>query len=148
MKLRPKLRPLLRWLAMMDPVHMSADETDGTKKRHPAVFYVVESEWMSEELRTFLKQVDELYRDDWAHPSGRRRSQGNPPRTRLPSKKPANTTCVAPRGMPKNFYNRAWLKTLKPHRRHELMIAEDEVDLRMPSDLDVEEDPDSDMDDL
>ena len=47
---------------MMDPVHMSEDETDGSEKKHPPVFRIVESEWMSAELRLFFHQLDEFYR--------------------------------------------------------------------------------------
>lgn len=122
----------------MNPVHMSADETAGEEKTHPPVWSIIESAWMSKELKEFLHWLDDLYRQDWAHPSGRHRTPGNPPRHRIPSKKPPNPDCVAPRGMPRMFYNPAWLAKLKPHQIDELTIDDgDVVDLSIHADIDV-----------
>ncbi|CDO77466.1 hypothetical protein BN946_scf184881.g10 [Trametes cinnabarina] len=116
----------LRLFALLEPVHMSGDETDGPEKKHPSVFRITIARWQSEAFRNFLWAIDAQYRADWEHPRERRRTPGNEPRVRvLPAGGTDSATeCVAPIGLPRNCYDEGWLASLSAPTVRELDIQE------------------------
>ncbi|KAJ3559013.1 hypothetical protein NM688_g594 [Phlebia brevispora] len=70
-------------LSKFEPKNVSGDETDGENKSHPPRFRVVESKWMSQELKNFFAALDADYLEDYRNPHGRRATPGNPPRIRI-----------------------------------------------------------------
>ena len=133
----PALRTATKLFAILKAEHMSGDESD---KDFPDTFQAVDAQWMSVKMRTFLHALDERVLEDRANPIGTRKPVGRPPRVRLPSEgKSANSR--APKGLPVNCYDDAWLQKLKPHQRMVL----DAVDI--PFDFaSVMNEDDSDMD--
>ncbi|KAI0089952.1 hypothetical protein BDY19DRAFT_888411, partial [Irpex rosettiformis] len=128
---RPALNGHLLYLQKMENVHMSADssgEEDGTNRR---IYRYTPPAWQSKELRTFFQILDEMSRQDWINPSGKRRSSGNPSRVRIRSSKPKDAQAVAPRGLPVNFYNSEWLAGLKTWQLLELDAQEKPFDLAL-----------------
>ncbi|KAI0683653.1 hypothetical protein BC835DRAFT_1295422, partial [Cytidiella melzeri] len=121
----------LFYLAKMEAVHMSADESGGEGAQHPPVYHYTPPAWQSEQLRLFFEELDQQYREHWLRPSGRRRSAGNPPRVRVRSAKDADFEAVAPRGLPRCFYNQEWVVRLKPWQVSDLDIDDVDFDLAM-----------------
>lgn len=119
----------LQLFAHISARHLSGDETDGPKKTHPPIFSVNNATWMSEELRTFFRFLDELYRDDWS----RDRKPGNPPRTRI--SRGDSRDVAAPKGLHRNCYSQDWLKNLKPHQFKNLRIVAKDWDFAIPDDM-------------
>ena len=117
---------------MLRPIHMSGDETDGQTKTHPPTFRIVEARWQSLAFKTFLRTLDALYRECWAHPVGRRATPGNPPRNRVEHPEARVEDGIAPVGLWRNCYDRAWLKSLRPHVRASLKIIDADYDFTLP----------------
>ena len=115
---------------------MSDDETDGEKK-HPPVWRVVEAEWMSQELKIFFQRLDDMYRNDWEKPIGKRRTPGNPPRVRNRTPDGRKKASVAPVGLHRNCYDAAWLANLSQPDFEELSVIEGIWDLTIPDDIDA-----------
>ncbi|KAJ3552627.1 hypothetical protein NM688_g4053 [Phlebia brevispora] len=70
-------------LDKFEPRNVSGDETDGEERSHPPKFRVVESSWMSPQLKTLFGQLDAEYREDYRNPHNKRATPGNPPRVRI-----------------------------------------------------------------
>lgn len=119
----------LLYLERMENVHMSADSSDEEEDTGRLVYRYTPPAWQSKDLRTFFESLDDLGRQDWLRPFGKRRSSGNPPRARVRSGKPADPLAVAPRGLPRNFYDETWLKGLKEWQLMELDVQDEEFDL-------------------
>ena len=120
----------------LSPVHMSDDETDG-EKVHPAVWRVIEADWMSQEFKIFLQTLDTLYRKDWANPIGKRRTPGNDPRVRRRSSSFRKKSSVAPAGLHRNCYDVVWLAKLSQPEFNDLHLIEGVWDLSIPEDIDA-----------
>ncbi|PIL26902.1 hypothetical protein GSI_10040 [Ganoderma sinense ZZ0214-1] len=127
----------VRFFKMLEPVHMSGDETDGETKTHPPKWRIIVARWQSTEFRNFLWEIDRMYREDWGHPPHRRATGGNPPRDRVfRSASGENETTglsrdedgVAPPGLWRNCYADAWLKQQAPHVISELDIVDEDYD--------------------
>ncbi|KAL7280905.1 hypothetical protein ACG7TL_005849 [Trametes sanguinea] len=119
------------WMfSVLEAAHMSADETDGPEKKHPPMFQIVAARWQSQQLKDFLWKLDIMYREDWAKPRHRRAMAGNAPRVRILPQQGEGTSEVGivPFGLPRNFYDGAWLATLPPYAREELDIIDEEYD--------------------
>ena len=106
---------------------MSGDESDGPEKSHPASFRIVEARWQSLELKTFLRALDGMYREDWANPQLRRAVSGNPSRHRIEEGARIEDG-IAPRGLWRNCYDHVWLTTLKPYIRWSLHVIDEDYD--------------------
>lgn len=113
---------------------MSADETDGSKKKWPPRFRIVMAEWQSQAFRNFLWLLDTLYREDWEDPVHRRAMGGNIPRVRVlpPQGEEKAEVGVPPIGLPRNCYDSKWVASLSPHVRAELEIKEEDYDFSIP----------------
>ena len=108
----PVLSAAVKLFTVLKAEHMSEDESD---KDFPDTFKAIDAQWMSVKMRTFLHALDERVLEERANPIGTRKPVGRPPRLRLPSEgKSANSR--APRGLPVNCYDEAWLQKLKPHQ--------------------------------
>ncbi|KAI0324605.1 hypothetical protein GY45DRAFT_1262515 [Cubamyces sp. BRFM 1775] len=119
------------WIfSVLEAAHMSGDETDGPKKKHPPVFRIIIANWQSQELINFLRMLDAMYREDWENPKHRRAMGGNPPRVRVmpPPGEGGKVSGLAPVGLPRNFYNREWLDSLPAYARKELEIIDEDYD--------------------
>lgn len=116
---------------LLQAANMSADETDGppgTEKPHPPRWRIVIARWQSRELQDFLWALDRMYREDW----GRRRTGGNPPRHRLlPDGEGRQEDGIAPVGLWRNCYNKAWLEKQPPHIVRELEIVDEDYDFKL-----------------
>ncbi|KAH9831927.1 uncharacterized protein C8Q71DRAFT_714643, partial [Rhodofomes roseus] len=112
------------------PIHMSGDETDGPVKLHPGAYRIVDARWQSLELKTFLRALDAMYREDWAMPVGARATSGNPPRHR--TEQDARTEeGIAPVGMWRNCYDEGWLNSLKAHVLDSLRVIDEDYDFNL-----------------
>ncbi|PIL29456.1 hypothetical protein GSI_08398 [Ganoderma sinense ZZ0214-1] len=137
--------------------NMSDDETDsGSKKgkekvtrrrkRHWPTWTIIRSLWQSDELVKLFHGIDKHYRRDWENPgrySTKRKSSGQPPRRRYLRETSKVEDGVVPRGLWRNCYNPAWLKTLQPDEIAALQIINADCDLKLPfpaADTDEESD--------
>ncbi|KAI0364231.1 hypothetical protein BV20DRAFT_956696 [Pilatotrama ljubarskyi] len=129
---RRGLRRHLPLFALLEPANMSDDEADSPVKLHHGVFRIILAAWQSDAFRHFLWALDAMYRWDYAHPKGRRRTPGNEPRARaLPAAGGITEDGVAPIGLPRNCYDRAWLDALTPHVRKELEVQDYDYDFSL-----------------
>lgn len=133
----------MQLIALLNPCNMSGDETDSdrpTKRtkgsktpsstRH---YWICESEWMSMQLRDFLRSID-TYRLI--------SRQGNLPRVRELANPRRLEVGHPPKGLWRNCYSSPWLCTLKPHEKRALFIVDGNYDftIRVPNgDDDAEE---------
>ena len=109
---------------------MSGDETDhrGTQPiKGQRKYFVVRPEWRSRDVTRWLRIIDEVYVYHRFSEDGRA-SRGNWVRQRIDSgrfdgaRRPVS-------GLPKNFYDAAWLETLSNKARAELQM-QPEISLR------------------
>lgn len=148
------------WQALT-PANMSDDETDSggkkgkgkatrRRKRHWPTWTVIRSLWQSDTLIHFLHGVDKHYRRDWENPgrySAKRKSSGQPPRRRYLKATSKVEEGVVPRGLWRNCYNPAWLKTLRPDELAALQIIDEDFDLELPTPARDTSDEESDGED-
>lgn len=116
---------------------MSADSSGEEEGTHRRVYSFTPPAWQSKDLQIFFTYLDEWSRQDWINPSGKRRTSGNPPRVRVRSKKVNDPLTVAPRGLPRNFYDAKWLEGLKPWQLVEL-DPQEEFNLSLPDEMETE----------
>ena len=109
----------------MTPEHMSGDETDDSGK--PETFKRIDTQWRGTKMRTFLHGLDTTILENRRHPIGTRKAIGRAPRVRLASGGKSENG-PAPKGLPINCYNEAWLNKLKPFQRFKLEVQEKEFD--------------------
>ena len=112
------------------PCHMSGDETDGDVKVHPPTYRIVETRWQSLELKTFLRALDTMYREKWAAPPIGRATSGNAPRFRIEAGSRIEDG-VAPIGLWRNCYDKAWLASLKPHVLQSLKVRDEDYNFSL-----------------
>lgn len=112
---------------------MSGDETDrcGTAPtKGQRKFFVVHPKWRSVEATKWLRTIDKVYVHHRFSEDGRA-SRGNWVRQRVDSGR-VDSGCRAVCGLPKNFYDVAWLQTLSSKAR---------ADLRMQPEISLEHSP-------
>lgn len=119
----PDLKKHFILFSKLEPVHMSGDESDGPRCL-PQNYSIVNALWQSDELKLFLRNIDALYKDKWAHPIGKRATSGNLPRMRIehPNARCENTP--APIGLWRNCYNANWLRDLPQYAQNDLRVIE------------------------
>nr|VWP01885.1 PUM-HD domain-containing protein [Ganoderma boninense] len=115
-------------LEMLSPAHMSGDETDGDSKTHPRRFRIINAKWQSAELKLFLRSLDELYREDWENPCGRRAVPGNEPRIRYETRESRSVNSAAPSGLWRNCYDDEWMGSQKEVFVDDLCVIDDDYD--------------------
>lgn len=94
----------------LQPVHMSGDEAPSTEAERSNLYFIIEAEWQSEELKNFFRQLDEIYIQDWKNQTGNRKRGGRGPRRRIAKVTSKVVDSVAPIGLWQNCYHPAWLK--------------------------------------
>lgn len=88
---------------------MSGDEADGPKGRLTSTYIIIEAKWQSDDMKEFLRQLDQRYVDDWV--KGLRNRGGRGPRQRVARAGAEVMDSDAPKGLWRNCYNDAWLQS-------------------------------------
>ncbi len=117
----------LELIMKFEAVNFSDDETDtdGERRRlRENRFRIIQKDWMSEELRAFLRFLDKLYIRDYESSPLKRSSGGSGPRERVTTNPIMSELGVPVRGLRRNCYNERWLETLAPHEYRALEIVE------------------------
>jgi hypothetical protein len=79
--------------------------------------------------------MDKLYRSNWVSPIGHCCTSGNLPHVRVRSMHPLNSSSIAPCGLPRNFYNEAWIWSLKVWQLSKLGMLDFNVSLDISEDM-------------
>ncbi|KAJ8457610.1 hypothetical protein ONZ51_g11431 [Trametes cubensis] len=116
--------------------NMSDDETDQPAYHWPTTYRIVESKWQSQELKTFLRGLDALYRQGWARSRTRVRLSnsnldGAKPRIRIPQEGGPEADGVPPIGLWRNCYDEGWLRGLAAEQRNALDIVEEDYEFSL-----------------
>lgn len=108
---------------------MSEDEPDrrSAARKIPSDYLVIRPAWRSEEVTEWLRVMDRVYVATRFTADGRA-TRGKWMRNRIPSNK-VDTAATPVKGLPVNFYDEQWLKSLHPKKRKSLKILEEKVEL-------------------
>lgn len=124
--------------AKLDIVHMSGDEAESVEGRRSGTYIIIEAAWQSEEMKLFLRALDERYFLDWAdaHKQG-----GRGPRKRIAKPDGRVVNSEAPVGLWINCYDPAWLRKQPPWVVRELYIINQpyKFDLQFTAQTSMEE---------
>ena len=112
---------------------MSADETD-VPRTAPKKYRIVEAQWQSDELKMFLRGLDQLYCEYCLTRSG----GGNAPRVRVEGSGRSEVGHV-PQGLWRNCYSEAYLRGLKPYQRKALAIVDEDYKFDLTPEPDSED---------
>ncbi|RDX45343.1 hypothetical protein OH76DRAFT_1357918, partial [Lentinus brumalis] len=118
-------------MTKLTPVNHSEDETDvdmPRKRSRANRFRIVRCDWMSDDLRNFLRALYEQHIDEWETSPTKRQAGGSAPRERVTTVPPMSELGRAAIGLWRNCYNEAWLGTLKPHELRKMCIIESKYD--------------------
>lgn len=118
-------------LTRFSPVNHSEEETDvepPRRRSRNSCFHIIQSDWMSTELRAFLRKLDDEYIDEWETSPEKHSLGGSAPRERIVGNPPSSTLGTPVIGLWRNCYNRAWLQTLRPHRLRALKVINADYD--------------------
>ncbi|KAI0648748.1 hypothetical protein C8Q79DRAFT_896468, partial [Trametes meyenii] len=120
-------------LGLLEPRHMSGDESVTARDRLHGVWLIVEAEWQSEEMKDFLRKLDTLYRvyflKKTTHGEGDGRGHG--PRERIATSNSRIVDSEAPEGLWRNCYSKAWLDKQRPHFVKDLNVREEQYDFSL-----------------
>ena len=129
MDLYDDLRRNKHWIYALGTDGHSGDESD--HKSSSTVRYVIQAlPWRSDEVTQYVRALDAVHMSTKFTISGRP-IPGAWPRTRVLSKKSVDTCANAVPGLPRNFYNPAWLADQEEWRVRMLQIKEVTVDLTL-----------------
>ena len=104
---------------------MSGDETDCDARQESLPTYrIVESRWQSDDLKAFMRSLDDMYRDN----QGETTSDGNSLHARIARVNARVEEGFAPRGLWRNCYNADWLRKLPQHKKRALKIKDTDYD--------------------
>ena len=103
---------------------MSEDEPDwrSASGKVPTNYFVVRPAWRSAEVISWLQVIDNVYLARRFMTDGRT-TPGNWIRNRVRSGK-VDQTAAPIKGLPVNFYDKEWLKSLPPRKRRGLRVSE------------------------
>lgn len=104
---------------------MSEDEPDwrsASGKKIPSDYFVIRPMWRSEAITNWLRVMDHVYLARRFTPDGRV-TRGRWVRNRKPSSK-VNLAATPINGLPINFYDEEWLKSLPPKKKRSLKMKE------------------------
>ncbi|TDL15913.1 hypothetical protein BD410DRAFT_844808 [Rickenella mellea] len=118
---------------------MSEDETDGEENQRTGArnYRVTDPVWRSKrgDFRGFLRTLDLLYTSTKYRPEDFQPVRGCWTRMRMAGEAEApQFTSAVPHGLPKNCYDRDWLKALDPDDRDALNVQK-AIDFRIPKDI-------------
>lgn len=114
---------------------MSGDESDRSEERQTREhrsFFVVSPAWRSPEVVPWLQVIDNAHLDSRFSESGRA-SRGNWVRHRMRSDRVDHMQSPVT-GLPKNFYDKAWLCRLS-QKEQEALEMQEEIELEHDPDL-------------
>ena len=102
---------------------MSEDEPDwrSASGKVPTNYFVIRPAWRSEEVTSWLKVIDNVYLARRFTTDGRV-TPGNWIRNRLRSGK-VDQTATPIKGLPVNFYDKEWLRSLPPRKKRGLRVS-------------------------
>lgn len=102
---------------------MSDDESEPGESEGQRRYRIKEPSFRNPGMKHFLRVFDSLY-IGLRKSAGQQYSQGNWPRIRLPDESGQNRIDTAlkyvPKGMPINFYDENWLRTLLTHQEEKV----------------------------
>lgn len=103
---------------------MSEDEPDwrSTSTKVPNEYFVIRPVWRSEAVTDWLRVMDHVYYARRFTPDGRV-TRGRWMRNRKPSSK-VDLTATPIKGLPINFYDKGWLKSLPSKKWRSLKMKE------------------------
>ena len=103
---------------------MSEDEPDwrSTSGKVPTNYFVVRPAWRSAEVTSWLQVIDNVYLARRFTNDGRT-TPGNWIRNRTRSGRVDNVAAPI-KGLPINFYDKEWLKSLPPKKKRGLRVSE------------------------
>ncbi|KAI0655858.1 hypothetical protein C8Q70DRAFT_935983 [Cubamyces menziesii] len=106
-------------------LNMSGDETDhDTWHESPVKYRIIESHWQSEDLKTFMRSLDEMYCNNQSQCT----TDANSLHTRIARVNARVEDGHAPRGLWRNCYNADWLRKLPSYKKHALKIKNADYD--------------------
>jgi hypothetical protein len=106
--LHPDLNPAYEVLLQANPDIVSGDESEDQGE---TVYIIYQYPWRDEKVGFFLRSVEVLAEAEKRNEFNQR-SRGHVPRTRIPTTTDVCRSGRPVRGLPKNWYNQMWLKTL------------------------------------
>ncbi|KAI9058752.1 hypothetical protein FKP32DRAFT_1581023, partial [Trametes sanguinea] len=121
-------------LAKLEPRHMSGDEAKTDMDRLTGVYVIIEAAWQSEQMKTFLRQLDVLYAVEFMKPSGGHLRSGKPPRQRIVRPDSRTVDSAAPVGLWRNCYDERWLSRQREHFIKGLQIIDEDYDFKLDMD--------------
>jgi hypothetical protein len=103
---------------------MSEDEPGwrSASRKKPRDYFVVRPVWRSQEVTNWLRVMDHVYLAQRFTPDGRV-TRGSWVRDRKPSNK-VDHTAAPIKGLPANFYDKAWLRSLPNRDKRRLKMGE------------------------
>jgi hypothetical protein len=107
--LHPDLNPAYEVLLQANPDIVSGDESENQEGE--TVYIIYQYPWRDEKVGVFLRDIEVLAEIDKRNEINQR-SRGNAPRARIPTSVGVCRSGRPVRGLPKNWYNQMWLKTL------------------------------------
>lgn len=111
---------------------MSGDEAEDDEAERAGIYTIVEAEWQSDPLKTFLRALDTQYIKGWSTCVGDRGHGGKRPRRRIAKVSDAKVVdSVAPIGLWRNCYNAAWVERQDAWFIRDLCIVDRDYDFSL-----------------
>lgn len=126
----PELEVNEGWIDRLGVEGHSGDESDhhGDQIR----YVILTLPWRADELTRYVRALDVVHIAKRFFETGRA-GPGNWPRKCIPNQKRIDSASAPVRGLPRNFYNAAWLLTQSPETIATLNIQDVVVDLTIPA---------------
>ncbi|KAI0652976.1 hypothetical protein C8Q70DRAFT_1059733 [Cubamyces menziesii] len=116
--------------------NMSGDETDHAGEESPTGYRIVESRWQSDDLKAFMRHLDDRYRNYQEQLVADEKLL----HTRLAHPGARVEDSFAPRGLWQNCYNPEWLRKLPQYKRCALKVIKSDYDFDLTPVFDELED--------
>jgi hypothetical protein len=129
--LHPDLNPVFEVLLQATPDIVSCDESENEECE--PVYTVYQYSWRDEKVGVFLRDV-EVLAEAKKQNEFNQRTRGKGPRTRIPTTDNVCRPGKPVRGLPKNWYNQTWLKSLTDPEKEQLRMKP-EVPLAYTADV-------------
>lgn len=133
--MHPSLRHLVPIVEDLGPHGVSGDESDhhSSKRRGERCYTIIQDEWRAPEVTKWVRTLDHVYMSFKFNAAGKS-APGNWVRTRNVSRRISSKTDPVA-GLPRNFYDKKWLKSLNPFQRERLDIKDFDFDFTLSEDI-------------